>query len=214
MTRVKKLETTVQRLPRLNSLLANMFTLIELLVVIAIIAILAALLLPSLGKAKEYAKQAACANNLKHLGLAFEMYANDNRDFLPRYADGPSANQHMWYTPTGPLVDGGYIPAKIIYGGNATIGFDGACPSVRNMADYSMNWWVGNAHLRRGKITKPSDSLIVLEANNYFFVPGTTADNINMWRHNLQMNILYCDGHVSGHRRFPLIYRVPLWRSW
>ena len=58
------------------------FTLIELLLVIAIIGILAGLLLPALSRAKATAHKVACLNNQRQIGIARQLYANDNGDYL------------------------------------------------------------------------------------------------------------------------------------
>lgn len=59
------------------------FTLVELLVVIAIISILAALLMPTLGKVREQTRSRACMSNLRQIGIAFHLYAEDNHDVIP-----------------------------------------------------------------------------------------------------------------------------------
>jgi prepilin-type N-terminal cleavage/methylation domain-containing protein/prepilin-type processing-associated H-X9-DG protein len=63
------------------------FTLIELLVVIAIIAILAAILFPVFAKARERARQTACLNNLKQIGVAFFLYVEDSDGRMPDRRD-------------------------------------------------------------------------------------------------------------------------------
>jgi len=87
------------------------FTLVELLVVIAIIAVLAALLLPALARAKEKAKAVKVHAELYGLGLALQMYSDDNEDQLPpvRVNCNTDLADHWCQFPVE-LAEQGYLP--------------------------------------------------------------------------------------------------------
>lgn len=84
------------------------FTLIELLVVISIIAVLMSILMPALGKVREQARNVQCASNIRQLGLAFRLYAQENDNWLDCAVGGAgwtmswfqNANGISQYLPT------------------------------------------------------------------------------------------------------------------
>lgn len=94
----------------------SLFTLIELLVVIGIIAILAAMLMPALSKAREKANQADCMSQLKQIGLALKMYANDQRGWYPAVLEGDTVSAKTHNTPgLGVLLRDDYIETAKIF---------------------------------------------------------------------------------------------------
>ena len=72
------------------------FTLLEILVVVMIIALLIAILLPSLQRARKSARTTVCETHLHHLGIANEMYLNQNRCYPPHKWKQPDGKREYW----------------------------------------------------------------------------------------------------------------------
>jgi prepilin-type N-terminal cleavage/methylation domain-containing protein/prepilin-type processing-associated H-X9-DG protein len=87
--------------------LPRAFTLIELLVVVAIIGILAALMLPALARSKGPAQRVKCASNLRQLGLATQLYWDDNGGrCFPLWLNLTNGGKTWWFGWLGPGQEG------------------------------------------------------------------------------------------------------------
>jgi len=155
------------------------FTLIELLTVIAIIAILAAILIPVVGKVRDQARGAQCGSNLRAVGMAMHLYADDNNDAFPPFNDRNNrpaqglwwlhglmgmneANQQLWPNYLGDVWDDQQKRANFLI-----------CPQSSHVypelhgIGYGINMFHGQDRWnpKRSAINDPTRYVLVADAN-------------------------------------------------
>jgi prepilin-type N-terminal cleavage/methylation domain-containing protein/prepilin-type processing-associated H-X9-DG protein len=198
------------------------FTLIELLVVIAVIAILAAFLFPVFAQAREKARQASCASNVRNLGLAILMYAQDYDEHLPlaayatgdldflnwhHLADPYVKNRTIWHCPSSAVM-------KTDGGGKTTTHFG---YNARYLTTIAADFANAAAHraLAIATVASPAETLLLADArasmeaswcgdDGKFLLPPSMSATHCWGRPNLLhsegSNLVWLDGHITWRR--------------
>lgn len=211
-----------------------MFTLIELLVVIAIIAILAALLLPALSKARAKGKQSICGANLKQMGSACFMYADDYEGILPvGRLNVLGNNNQMWAWSIAPYLGTERqetAPRMAVYGDIyiCPSGADELHPGI-NM-NYAYNWRCGDMQMPTlnpasslARVTNPTDAVLIGDVDGSTSVALFFQDTFHAGgsfppftlRHGGRIMAAYVDGHVVAENQISdAINGSDYWRTW
>lgn len=187
---------------RLFSRLQRAFTLIEILVVIAVLSILMAILLPVFFHAKNRARGSACESNLRSIGTALNMYAQDNDGGYPtEWSPGHSTTWlpggwEGWEVDVMP-----YVKTRQIF----------QCPMQPPVhMSYGIAGWAANFQYRREFEFQRPASTVMAADQSWPLWHGVRAGpydddgDADIWnvalRHEGRVNICFVDGHVKSMR--------------
>lgn len=198
------------------------FTLIELLVVVAIISILAAILFPVFAQAREKARQASCLSNVKQIGTAALIYAQDYDDTLSPWQldtltywvggrDAPGQPLDKMRGLIWPYIKSGDIHNCPSYVGGQHLGGTG----------YGMNSLASAAPL--ADLAQPADTLLFADAGVPGFPkPGEIGETIVIsppirwvplpemdFRHQGFALVAWADGHAKSVKREAFLRVLP-----
>ena len=175
------------------------FTLVELLVVMAILALLAALVMTGAGRAMRRARQAQCLSNLRQMGAAVQLFAEDRDGVLPGTSHGVS-----WVDSLGTYLGTNFI---------------GRCPAVRQHRARMTYGWndclaTNGAGMKLSACRAPGDTMAVAElapdqSSEHFHFAGVRGGagrltpnqfmaEVNVTAHGTGANYLFVDGRTEN----------------